>query len=313
MARKTVEQKRQVLEMYWRTFAAHHISPYDPAPMDPIRVGWPAAKPPRLPWADWHGGRVVTNETHTGRGALAIFDDRRDAVVGMTYEPLIQIPSDGIRVRFAFRTAMPGHTFLASLNHYDADGKWISGQNYDMRITGDGHWQMFEREISTFPPHAHSLKFSIYATDWTDAGEFTGLVWIDDVEILDKKSGAALAKGGDFETPAMREPVAPPEQLQPKLYFEKWDPEMARVLGTYHFNSFRLDVQGMGGGTFEEGTYAPMVHGFTEDMPEYEIIFGSYARQLEQHLREKGWLDLAYVYWFDEPDEAQYGLRPPRL
>jgi hypothetical protein len=30
------------------------------------------------------------------------------------------------------------------------------------------------------------------------------------------------------------------------------------------------------------------------------------VKQLENHLREKGWLDMSYVYWFDEPSEAQF-------
>ena len=32
----------------------------------------------------------------------------------------------------------------------------------------------------------------------------------------------------------------------------------------------------------------------------------SYGRQLEAHLRERGWLDRAFVYWFDEPSPDQY-------
>lgn len=303
----TEVQKRQVLELYWRTFAAHRIAPYDPAPLDPIRVMWPDVKPPPLPWHDWHGGRIVTNETHGGRGALAIFDDNRESVLNAYYQPLLAIPAKGLRLRFAYRTALPGHELLISFGHYDAQTNWMSGCNNDITVSGNGHWQTFDRAITRFPDGAKFVQLRLYGTTWTDAGEKTGLTWFDDVAVNDPDTGAALVRGGDFEPPPPRAPVAPPEQLQPRLDFTAWDREMTRVLSLYRFNSFRLHLEGMGGGTYE-GFTRGQIRGFGDDTPEYEIMFGSYVRQLEQHLREKGWLDLAYVYWFDEPDESQYGF-----
>ena len=51
------DQQRQVLDMYLRDFAAHHISPYNPAPLDPFVVKWPEEKdlPPEklVPSIDW--------------------------------------------------------------------------------------------------------------------------------------------------------------------------------------------------------------------------------------------------------------------
>ena len=45
---KTDEDKRRVLDLYLQSFAEHRISPYDPAPLDPIRVKLlPEADPPR--------------------------------------------------------------------------------------------------------------------------------------------------------------------------------------------------------------------------------------------------------------------------
>ena len=46
------KQKRQVLEKYWANLSAHHISPYNPAPLDGFKVTWPkntrSIKPDRL-------------------------------------------------------------------------------------------------------------------------------------------------------------------------------------------------------------------------------------------------------------------------
>jgi len=57
-------QRREVLEKYLANFAAHRISPYDPAPLDPVRVTWPAVKPPPLPWADWLKQEVLEPLPH---------------------------------------------------------------------------------------------------------------------------------------------------------------------------------------------------------------------------------------------------------
>ncbi len=35
-------------------------------------------------------------------------------------------------------------------------------------------------------------------------------------------------------------------------------------------------------------------------------MFNDYLGQVERHLRERGWLDEAYAYWFDEPDPKDY-------
>ena len=67
----------------------------------------------------------------------------------------------------------------------------------------------------------------------------------------------------------------------------------------------------MGGGTFHE-RYPPQIGKFGEDTPQYQAMFSSYAEQLEEHLREKGWLSMAYVYWFDEPEPRGLRVRASR-
>jgi hypothetical protein len=80
---------------------------------------------------------------------------------------------------------------------------------------------------------------------------------------------------------------------------------MTQAIDRHHFNSFRVAIPGLGGGTFHE-TQAPQLLGFGADTPEYPLLFDSAARQLEAHLTAKGWADEAYIYWFDEPDPHQY-------
>ena len=87
--------------------------------------------------------------------------------------------------------------------------------------------------------------------------------------------------------------------------FTKFDRAAAKWLGEYHFNSFLLPLQGMGGGTFH-ARHLGDLEGFKEGTPEHARLFHDYLSQIERHLRERGWLDQAYTYWFDEPDPKDY-------
>lgn len=304
---RTEADRRAVLEKYWANFAAHHISPYDPAPLDRIRVEWPKVAPPPSKWADWEGVRIVENEVYSGKGALLIYDDDPKRNVTAAYKPAIAIPETGFHLSFWYRTAVPGHCFIGTLNHYDAEDRWMSGCNNDITLRGDGRWQRFEAHIRDFPAQAKFVRLFVRATRWTDEGDELGLVWIDDISLKDAATGAELVKGGDFEPETRTELAAPAATLKPQLDFAAWDKAMARAIDHYKFNSFRVNIPGIGGGTFHE-LYEPSLLGFGEDDPEYALLFNSYCRQLEDHLVEKGWVDEAYVYWFDEPDPHQYAF-----
>jgi hypothetical protein len=302
------KHKRQVLEKYWDSFSTHHISPYNPAPLDGFKVTWPNVKPPAdNKYANWEGLRIVDNESHSGNGSLLIYDDDQKSNVTVSYKPLIEIPVGGIQARFWYRTAVPDHRFGIALNHYDKDGKWISGRNNDMTLKGNGRWQFFEALVRDFPKGAKYIRPMVRATTWTDAGELTGLVWFDEVCLKDAGSGKELVEGGDFDIEKRAELVAPAEQLKVRFDFSAWDKAMERAINHYHFNSFRLSIPGLGGGTFH-AIYEPSLLGFKENEPEYPIILESYCKQLEKHLSERGWLDEAYVYWFDEPSPDQYAF-----
>ena len=93
-------------------------------------------------------------------------------------------------------------------------------------------------------------------------------------------------------------PQADPPRAE--LDFSRFDAAMSDAIDRYDFTGFRLPVQGMGGGTFH-ARYPPKIGDFGEDTAQYKAMFSSYVGQLEAHLRERGWLDMAYVYWFDEP------------
>ena len=95
------------------------------------------------------------------------------------------------------------------------------------------------------------------------------------------------------------------ENLKANFDFTAFDAEMTRVMEKYNVTNFQVPVQGIGGGTFQ-GHWSGELAGFAADTPEYDQLMADYLGQLQEHLREKGWLDKGYVYWFDEPEEKDY-------
>ncbi len=94
-------------------------------------------------------------------------------------------------------------------------------------------------------------------------------------------------------------------EIRPQFDWTAWDAAMERAIDHHNFNSFRLSIPGMGGGTFHSRR-EPELLGFGEDTAEYRAAFSAYCRAMQEHLREKGWLDEAFVYWFDEPAPKDY-------
>ena len=286
-------QRRKLLWKYWDNYSRHHVSPYNPAPLNPFGVSWPELHP-------WEGGQRDRQNRHRGESSLLLCDTNTRAQVSAQYGKRVPIPEAGVKLSFWYRTGAPGHETIVTFNHHDADGKWLSGRNNDMRFKGDGAWQLFERTVTTFPKQARSVRLTLWPTLYREDGATTGTVWYDDLALTDAATGEELVSGGTFE------PVAP-ERLRPVFDWAEWDSAMYRAIGTYHFNTFRMPIWGLGGGTFH-ARYVPSLLGYAEDTPEYKTAFGAYLEGIQDHLKERGWLDEAFVYWFDEPDPKDYAF-----
>jgi hypothetical protein len=95
-----------------------------------------------------------------------------------------------------------------------------------------------------------------------------------------------------------------PQQV--KVDFFDFDKAMENAMQKYHFAAFRLSTDEIGwhgsGKPYAPGRIGKYVQGSSE----YEVLFGSYIKQLQDHLEEKGWLDKAYLYFYDEPEPNVY-------
>jgi hypothetical protein len=100
-----------------------------------------------------------------------------------------------------------------------------------------------------------------------------------------------------------------PEANPPRaeLDFSGFDRAMTRAIEKYNFTNFQIPLEAMGGGTFQD-RYPPQIGKYGENTPQYQGAVASYLKQLEEHLRAKGWLRMAYTYWFDEPAAKDYAF-----
>ena len=85
--------------------------------------------------------------------------------------------------------------------------------------------------------------------------------------------------------------------------FSAFDPAMSRAIEKYQFTNFRLPVQLGAARTTRSQRRSAL---FTDAPVSGHVR--QLREQLESHLREKGWLKMAYTYWFDEPDTKDYAF-----
>ena len=96
-----------------------------------------------------------------------------------------------------------------------------------------------------------------------------------------------------------------PRTATPVFDWSAWDAAMEKAFNEYHFTTMRFGVAGLGGGTFHART-EPSYMGYPATNELYHVLMAKYLGGIEAHLREKGWLDKIYIYWFDEPEPRDY-------
>ncbi len=99
-----------------------------------------------------------------------------------------------------------------------------------------------------------------------------------------------------------------PETWKLTMKWEAWDRAMALAFERWHFNTFNFPLGGvLGSGSFISRC-EPSISGvsITNNPAAYEMLVGTYLKEVERHLVERGWIDEAYIYWFDEPSTADY-------
>jgi hypothetical protein len=90
-----------------------------------------------------------------------------------------------------------------------------------------------------------------------------------------------------------------------KLDWTAFDREAKRYLDELGFNAFVVSFPGLGGGRYPSYDNGAIL-GHAGDTPQYNALMASYGSQVEQHLAKQGWLNKAWIYWYDEPEPNDY-------
>jgi hypothetical protein len=286
----TKAQEQEVYAKYLQSLADHRLSPYTPDPLAEWHVRWEGFPP----WKE-----SFTTEKVDGHDTLKIADASETANTSASYQGTFRIPEKGFRISFTYKTDKD-QAAMFTFNNHRTDGSWISGHNIDQRIPGSTEWKHYTQEITRFPKEATSCALRFWGAGYQEPGKQTGTLWISDLSVIDLSSGKNLIAPEAFK------PVDA-NTIKPVFDWTRWDTAMEFAFTNYHFNTFRMHIDGLGGGTFQSRN-EPMFMGYTEDRPEYNILLEKYLKGIESHLVEKGWIDKAYIYWFDEPDPKDYAF-----
>ncbi|MBP5640820.1 MAG: DUF4091 domain-containing protein [Victivallales bacterium] len=289
---KKIEDKRKILEMYWEHLGKHHISPYNPAPLDPCSIKLLGNN------NQWNGGTRIKDAPKTGEYALEIVDNSTTGQQCATYNEPILLQNGSYAFSFDAKTATPNQQFMVTISSMDDQKQWISRNNKDFVFTGDVNWKSFSGEFKITNPLTKYIGITLRPTCWTEKMELTGTTTFANFSLRHIESDKSIVDVSSFKP-------ADYHDFNILFNWDAWDKAVEHAFKTYHFDGMRFPLQGLGGGTFHSRN-APKLFGFTEGTPEYDHLIKIYFKGVEEHLAEKGLLGSAYIYWFDEPDKKDY-------
>ena len=291
---KTDADRRLVVEKYLRSFAEHRISPYNPTPLDGFSYEWQVG-------SRWNGARITKDRPHAGRSALLCVDASETQSPQVSYRAPVLIGTAPLRLSAWYRTDGTDRAQVV-MSYQDAAGNHIPNQNKHAPLPASPEWRQVELTFAGHPAGAVAVVPSFLGCEWTPDGEKTGTVWIDDVSLVDSATRKELLLEGDFEVADF---VAGKDLVT--FDWTRWDQAMDRAVNEYHFNSFLLRVPGLGGGTFH-ARHAGELCGYAEGTPEYAALLKAWCDGVRTHPADKGLLERAVVYPFDEPAEKDYAF-----
>lgn len=271
---------RETMGLYYRDMARHRISAMDPMQGAAIDAIVPA-------WA-WTGGRVVPGAHGSARALRVSAGTRGPEADIRTVAPIHVRPGRTCGVSWTARAATSGGRLRLEVQARDGAGRaldtiaseqpvgvaWTPG-----RMTVGPRW---------LPAAARGLRLRMVAA--------AGAIAVDDVDVTCEGAAGHLLGNVGFE--------APLDDLRIELDTAAFDAAGAFALDELGMTGFRLWVDGLPYGV--AGTSVPgALLGFPAGTPEYATLATAIVGRVEQHLQQRGWLDAAWLYPYDEPRPGQ--------
>ena len=90
---------------------------------------------------------------------------------------------------------------------------------------------------------------------------------------------------------------------KPTFTWDEWDTAIEKAFNYYNFTSLKVSIRGKGGMDSRSRKRGSVrrLNGAKAPDALYETYMERYLKAIEAHFEEKGWLDKAYIYSFDEP------------
>ena len=289
------DELEKVLEKYYENFAAHRISPINPMVLHPIQTDFEGH------W--WEGGEIIDTDKAEGLFSLRIEDDQKDQDFFAVGKKLISVDSaKTYEFGFFVKTAEKGQPYEVDILCYDNDEKTLREISFD--YVGRGIWQKEEIRIGSLPQGTKSISVRLSPVLLTSSGVETGVAWFDRLSLYESSNRMNLIPDPNFERL-----IADWNITLDTASFESAARNYIDGLG---FNAFQILLEGAGNSNSYERTIG-FIEGYESGSSEYETLFSGYLAKLEKYLDQNGWLDKAYVFWFDEPEKKDYGFVRKRM
>ena len=285
------EDMRRVADKYFQAYRDYRIAPTNPFRLYPVNV--------KVRGLLWEGGIFDTDTVYHGKMSLKVVDDDPRQEHPASSSELIPLngSSGDFVLKWAVKTASPDQSYTVLIECYDTARHRMIWENREKVFRGGVTWKEESFLPRPFRKEIAYVKIRLFPVFRSENGCEKGTTWFDHLRFYEKEDTVNLIPQGDFEIPA--------NQLDLDVDFSDFDKAGEKYLDDFGFNAFSLDIEGLPSGTFfhrQKGVF----HGFVQGTPQYAFLFNRYLRMIRDHLEEKGWLDKAYIYWFDEPAEKDY-------
>ncbi len=286
------EDQEAAFEKHMQAFRDYKISPYDPFRFSPIKE--------TITGVEWDGGFYDSKNAEAGKYSFMVVDRSRTENVEATTRELIAVEQGAsYSLSWDNKSQSPKQTYVVGVECYDKDKKLLNFENKFEQFSADTLWGEKKFELGKFNDRIAYVKIYLCPSNRTASGEDIGTVWFDNVELVNKATQKNLLTAGDFEVDI--------DKISIELDFTDFNLAAKKYLHDYGFNSYRLTLKGLGGGTYYSTTRG-VFEGFEQGTEEYNKLMKGYLMQVQNNLEKEGILGKEYIYWFDEPSEKDYAF-----
>ena len=286
----STEDEQTVYEYYMKNFRDYRISPYTPFQFSPIKE--------EISGIAWKGGFYDSREKNGGNYSYKLVDNSATVSTEGSTTNLIPVNNrDTYSLIWFTKSLQDKQQYMTGIECYNAEKKLVIFENRFEIFSGTNKWDPDTLKLSKFNDEIKFVKIRLFPSNRTATGENKGTVWFDDISLLNSVTGKNEFPEGNFEVNL--------DNIDLKLDFSDFNKAGKKYFDEYGFTGYRLDLKGLGGGTFysrESGVF----EGFVQGTDEYNKLMGKYLGQVQANLEKNGWLGKEYVYWFDEPNEKDY-------